>query len=124
MTPQQRDDLARMSKAAVIIRGETVCSIRMLGDRWINIANWHPESSRDDCQPLVAEIERRGYPLWKEFVIQLHLIVQAPTCLKSSEFNTYQMGAIVEWIFTEIQPADIVAAFKVTIEEADRKEGE
>ena len=68
MTPQQRDDLAEM--AGGIHDG---CGWKVHGERydsdgnchfgttgWLDLRDWHPELSLDDCQPLFVEIEQRG----------------------------------------------------------------
>ncbi len=71
--------------------------------------SWHPETSLDHCRPLFNFLTENK--LWTSFVNQL---------LNDEWEGTFLQGIIVA--YTQFTPADIVAAFIKTIEEADRKE--
>ena len=120
MTPEQRDDLATSAGAEIddISGDHQTCYLFPNWSRpdwelspFVDRDMWHPESSFDDCQPLFAEIKRRG--LREEFEGNLALICppSAETAINTAEYMAY--------CYCDVQPADIVPAFRKTIEEAD-----
>ncbi len=127
MTPEQRDELVTMAGAVV----EEDRFYENSGDGWcirryvfpdktqINVHDFHPETSRDDCQPLFAEIERRG--LQRNF---MHNLFEICTNQQAIPIDISVMMDIAWWAIAKLQPADIVAAFRKTIEEDARKKGE
>ena len=123
MTPKQRDDLAMMAGGKIVYRTpHGVVYVWPDGSETIG-EFWLPETSRDDCQPLFAEIVRRG--LWDVFIANLLDVrlsrQNGKVCQRIKHEFRRGIYAVLSGFFTL---ADIVAAFKVTIEEADRKEGE
>ena len=66
LTPEQRDELAVMAGIPIAQPDEIYNYTRyFFRDRVRSHLTWHPESSREDCHPLLAEVERRG--LWQVF---------------------------------------------------------
>ena len=107
MTPKQRDELAVMAGAE--INKNSISAYYRWPDGSICGEQWLPETSLDDCQPLREEIERRG--LWKEFAGNL--------C--RAGWNWLGEASVLRCILYKVTPADIVAAFIKTIEEADER---
>ena len=111
MTPAERDKLATMTGA---LREEALGGQRFYvfpAHERIQLNEWRPEKSLGDCLPLFAEIKRRG--LWEQFEENLAVICppSKETAISTAEYMRY--------CYDVVTPADIVAAFIKTIEEAD-----
>ena len=100
LTFMQRSELAAMAGTTICLNSISECH------RWPNGSKsgkqWLPETSRDDCRPLLCEIDRRK--LWWDFNIYLDRrgpINRSPP----SRHYLYR-----------VTPADIVVAFIKTME--------
>lgn len=111
MTSHQRDDLAKMAEGVIKTYPNGIKAYEFQSGP-IPCYDWHPETSFDDCQPLFAKIERRV--LWIEFRTNLIKV-----WLQTDRSPREDWRLTLRTLYYRIQPADIVAAFKVTIEEAD-----
>ena len=121
MTTTERDKLAvkagaeskldSLGFAAYYLFPDTTCIVKH---------DWHPESSRDDCDPLLEEIKRRG--LKHQFLYELAKLLgrKWPGIKEFTEQNWIDLY----WTLLTIRPADIVAAFLKTMEAADAAEKE
>lgn len=74
---------------------------------------WHPESSHDDCRPLLDEIEHQG--LWERFfdAIDPAIIGNLETYALARDYGT--IIAFGRTVLYSLKPADIVAAFQKTM---------
>ncbi len=125
MTPKQRDELAtiveemwycRACKSVwnksqlfldpMITENRWTCSNLMCG------GNCRQIKTLDDCRLLLEEIERRG--LWGMFAKHVMKITEWPYPFPGRK-------EAIRYALFQVTPADIVAAFIKTIEEADGK---
>jgi hypothetical protein len=114
MTSTERDKLAKLCGAKIKHIPATGAVYEWPGGFRITAKFWHPESSLDDCRPLLDEIERRG--LWNQFVAALAMATYDDDDEGEKEYSL--LGTYARWLFCLTKPADIVAAFEKVMQNA------